>query len=96
MGQWAGEAEMDLDQATDIRQSQAPDELENRHVGDQVTAGQFVLEILDAHRHYIDAALFDRNDEGSWLVALRTSPRYAGPDMPPFPRGGREIGTRAC
>lgn len=54
---------MDLDQTTDIRQSQALDELENRHVGDQVTAGQFVLEILDAHRSYIDAALFDRNDE---------------------------------
>ena len=54
---------MDLDQITNIRQSKALDELQSHHVGDQVTAGQFVLEILDAHPHYIDAALFDRNDE---------------------------------
>ena len=55
---------MDLDQITDIRQSHALDELENHHGGvDQVTAGQFVLKILDAHRDYIDAALFDRNAE---------------------------------
>ena len=54
---------MDLDQITNIPQSKALDELQSHHVGDQVTAGKFVLEILDAHPDYIDAALFDRDDE---------------------------------
>ena len=56
---------MDLDQITNIPQSKALDELQSHHVGDQVTAGKFVLEILDAHPDYIDAALFDRDDEVS-------------------------------